>query len=211
MSTRQCRPVVSAAWSVTPTAVGGCTCGAAPPAARIGCCDDSLSRHATAHWRERGHPIIRSFEPGEDWFWDYESNSYYEGPELAAPQCHPLDQVVPGPSGRCAAQLAGAAPPAKRMKSRLLSFSQLSLFFIFGPLWTRTLSAPQVAGERLEERRKETHQMLPPRWLARLTIPVMAGAALVASTAIATADPSDGAYLAQLHAQGFDVAAGSGP
>jgi Protein of unknown function (DUF732) len=45
--------------------------------------------------------------------------------------------------------------------------------------------------------------MLPPRWLTRLTIPVMAGAALIASTAIATADPSDGAYLAQLHGQGF--------
>jgi hypothetical protein len=66
----------------------------------VGCCDDSLARHATAHWRESGHPIIRSFEPGEDWFWDYESNDYYEGPELAPPQCHPLDQTVPGPRGR---------------------------------------------------------------------------------------------------------------
>jgi hypothetical protein len=36
----------------------------------IGCCDDSLARHASAHWRETGHPIIRSFEPGEDWFWN---------------------------------------------------------------------------------------------------------------------------------------------
>jgi hypothetical protein len=45
--------------------------------------------------------------------------------------------------------------------------------------------------------------MLPSRWLARLAIPVVAGAALVSSAAIATADPSDGAYLAQLRAQGF--------
>jgi hypothetical protein len=45
--------------------------------------------------------------------------------------------------------------------------------------------------------------MLPPRWLARLTIPVMAGAALVTSAAIATADPGDGAYLAQLRTLGF--------
>jgi hypothetical protein len=66
----------------------------------IGCCDDSLARHATAHWRETGHPVIRSFEPGEDWFWDYETNDYYEGPELAPPQCHPEDQTVPGPRGR---------------------------------------------------------------------------------------------------------------
>jgi hypothetical protein len=66
----------------------------------IGCCDDSLATHATKHWRETGHPIIRSFEPGEDWFWNYETNDYYEGPELAPPECHPEDQTVPGPRGR---------------------------------------------------------------------------------------------------------------
>jgi hypothetical protein len=43
-----------------------------------------------------------------------------------------------------------------------------------------------------------------PRWLVRLTIPVMAGAALVTSTAIATADPADDAYLAQLRTAGFN-------
>ena len=42
-----------------------------------------------------------------------------------------------------------------------------------------------------------------PRWLAVLTVPMMAGAALVTSAAIATADPADDAYLAQLHALGF--------
>lgn len=66
----------------------------------IGCCDDSPMRHASAHWRTSGHPIIRSFEPGEDWFWDYQRNSYYDGPELAAPQSRPLDETVPGPRGR---------------------------------------------------------------------------------------------------------------
>lgn len=38
---------------------------------RIGCCDDSPNRHATAHAHESGHPIIRSAEPGEDWSWCY--------------------------------------------------------------------------------------------------------------------------------------------
>ena len=38
---------------------------------RIGCCDDSPSRHATAHFEETGHPVIRSIEPGEEWFWCY--------------------------------------------------------------------------------------------------------------------------------------------
>jgi hypothetical protein len=42
-----------------------------------------------------------------------------------------------------------------------------------------------------------------PRWLARLTIPMMAGAALVSSAAIATANPDDDAYLAQLRAAGL--------
>ncbi len=38
---------------------------------RIGCCDSSPGRHATAHFRESGHPVIESAEPGEDWRWCY--------------------------------------------------------------------------------------------------------------------------------------------
>ena len=37
----------------------------------VGCCDSSPERHASRHAREEGHPIAQSFEPGEDWFWDY--------------------------------------------------------------------------------------------------------------------------------------------
>lgn len=55
----------------------------------IGCCDDSLARHATAHWRSSGHPVIRSFEPGEDWFWNYDTNSYYDGPNSRRPTIIP--------------------------------------------------------------------------------------------------------------------------
>ena len=36
----------------------------------IGCCDTSPSQHATAHGKT-GHPVIRSFEPGEAWFCCY--------------------------------------------------------------------------------------------------------------------------------------------
>jgi uncharacterized UBP type Zn finger protein len=39
---------------------------------RVGCCDDSPNRHATAHYAGSGHPLIRSLEPGEDWSWCYE-------------------------------------------------------------------------------------------------------------------------------------------
>jgi ubiquitin-hydrolase Zn-finger-containing protein len=66
----------------------------------IGCCDDSLARHASAHWQETGHPIIRSFEPGEDWFWNYDTDQYYDGPELMPPHSRPADETVPGPRGR---------------------------------------------------------------------------------------------------------------
>jgi uncharacterized UBP type Zn finger protein len=38
---------------------------------KIGCCDDSPHRHASAHHEESGHAIIRSVEPGEDWSWCY--------------------------------------------------------------------------------------------------------------------------------------------
>ncbi len=37
----------------------------------IACCDDSPSKHATAHFHASDHPIIRSVEPGEDWSWCY--------------------------------------------------------------------------------------------------------------------------------------------
>jgi hypothetical protein len=66
----------------------------------VGCCDNSPEQHATRHARESGHPIIRSFEPGESWFWDFTTNDYYDGPALADPQSHPLDQSVPGPASR---------------------------------------------------------------------------------------------------------------
>lgn len=48
-----------------------------------------------------GHRFVRSFEPGEEWFWDYGEQTLYEsGPALAGPEHHPLTQPVPGPAGR---------------------------------------------------------------------------------------------------------------
>ena len=37
----------------------------------VGCCDRSPGRHATAHFLASEHPLVRSFEPGEDWAWCY--------------------------------------------------------------------------------------------------------------------------------------------
>jgi Zn-finger in ubiquitin-hydrolases and other protein len=66
----------------------------------IGCCDQSLGKHATAHFHSTGHPIIASFEPGEDWFYSYVTGDFTDGPHLAPPRAHPKDQPVPGPRGR---------------------------------------------------------------------------------------------------------------
>jgi len=41
------------------------TCG------HVGCCDSSPNKHATAHFRATGHPIVRSLEPRERWRWCY--------------------------------------------------------------------------------------------------------------------------------------------
>jgi hypothetical protein len=69
----------------------------------IGCCDSSPSQHARAHWKGSGHRYIQSFEPGEDWSWNFESDEAVAGPQLAPPHHHPVDQPVPGP--------VGAVPP----------------------------------------------------------------------------------------------------
>ena len=37
----------------------------------VGCCDSSPNRHATKHFHASDHPIVKSFEPGEDWIWCY--------------------------------------------------------------------------------------------------------------------------------------------
>ena len=68
--------------AVTPNTPGGCeeclsmdsswvhlrlclSCG------HVGCCDSSPGKHATRHFRTSRHPLIRSYEPGEDWAFCY--------------------------------------------------------------------------------------------------------------------------------------------
>jgi hypothetical protein len=38
----------------------------------VACCDSSPARHMSAHHAAEGHPVMRSFEPGEGWRWCYE-------------------------------------------------------------------------------------------------------------------------------------------
>ncbi|BCJ41753.1 hypothetical protein GCM10010168_74410 [Actinoplanes ianthinogenes] len=42
------------------------TCGV------VACCDSSPRRHMSAHHAETGHPVMRSFEPGETWRWCFD-------------------------------------------------------------------------------------------------------------------------------------------
>jgi len=44
----------------------------------VGCCDNSPGQHATGIWNSSQHPLIRSFEPGEDWFWCYPDELFFE-------------------------------------------------------------------------------------------------------------------------------------
>ena len=48
------------------------TCG------HVGCCDSSPNRHATKHFHSTGHPIIKSFEPGEKWGYCYPDDLFYK-------------------------------------------------------------------------------------------------------------------------------------
>lgn len=66
----------------------------------VGCCDSSPEQHASKHAAGSGHPVVQSYEPGEDWFWDYGRADYYDGPRLADPQSHPEEQGAPGPRDR---------------------------------------------------------------------------------------------------------------
>jgi uncharacterized UBP type Zn finger protein len=37
----------------------------------VGCCDSSIGKHATKHYKTTGHEVMRSAEPGEDWRYCY--------------------------------------------------------------------------------------------------------------------------------------------
>ncbi|QRP47798.1 UBP-type zinc finger domain-containing protein [Amycolatopsis sp. FDAARGOS 1241] len=99
--------------AVPPSGTGCAECDAATPqgwwfhlrrcaqCGHVGCCDSSPGQHASAHAASSGHRLVRSFEPGEEWFWDYAEEVMYErGPDLAPPVHHPLTQSAPGPADR---------------------------------------------------------------------------------------------------------------
>ncbi|MCI0530583.1 MAG: UBP-type zinc finger domain-containing protein [candidate division Zixibacteria bacterium] len=44
----------------------------------VGCCDQSKNKHATKHFHNASHPVIKSFEPGENWKWCYVDKLFEE-------------------------------------------------------------------------------------------------------------------------------------
>ncbi len=59
------------------------TCG------HVGCCDNSKNKHATKHFHETGHPVIKSFEPGENWGYCYVDKMYYDRLPVNVGSHHP--------------------------------------------------------------------------------------------------------------------------
>jgi uncharacterized UBP type Zn finger protein len=105
MSANACTHLGQVQVSDLPTEVDGCedclriggkwlhlriclTCG------HVGCCDSSPNRHATAHFRETSHPIMRSLQPGEDWSWCYADEI-----ALALEGVHGETRIPPSPLG----------------------------------------------------------------------------------------------------------------
>src|SRR5437868_5062051 len=44
----------------------------------VGCCDNSIGKHATKHFHESNHPVIKSLEQGEDWGYCYVDDLFME-------------------------------------------------------------------------------------------------------------------------------------
>ena len=44
----------------------------------VGCCDSSKNKHATKHFHATKHPIVKSFQPGENWKWCYVDEVMWE-------------------------------------------------------------------------------------------------------------------------------------
>jgi uncharacterized UBP type Zn finger protein len=66
------------------------TCG------HIGCCDSSKNKHATKHFHATEHPLVQSFQPGEDWIWCYVDQVVME---LYARGRHAVDDRSGQPQG----------------------------------------------------------------------------------------------------------------
>ena len=56
---------------------------------RVGCCDQSPGKHATEHFMRSAHPVVRSYEPQEDWYWCYVDEFAFELEDAPPAPSHP--------------------------------------------------------------------------------------------------------------------------
>lgn len=61
---------------------------------KVGCCDSSPNRHASAHAKSSGHPLIRSLQPGEEWSW-----CFVDDVPLLIADVHGETRIPPSPLG----------------------------------------------------------------------------------------------------------------
>ena len=79
---------ISAIVSVAPSAVGCEDClktgdvwvhlRLCESCGHVGCCDQSINRHATKHYQSSRHPIIKSYQPDEEWGYCYIDDLFFE-------------------------------------------------------------------------------------------------------------------------------------
>jgi hypothetical protein len=66
----------------------------------VGCCDSSKNKHATKHFKATEHPMIKSFEPVEDWKWSYVDETFTsKGAEEAEAHLKEKPKILPLPNG----------------------------------------------------------------------------------------------------------------
>jgi hypothetical protein len=61
---------------------------------RVGCCDSSPQRHASAHASANRHPLIRSIQPAEEWAW-----CFVDEVAMTIPRVKGHPRIPPSPLG----------------------------------------------------------------------------------------------------------------
>ena len=85
----------------------------------VGCCDSSPSRHATGHFKATGHPLVRSYEPGEEWYWCFPEQLHLRAGGCAPGPVAPLSAVRPRSAPRAwATTEAGRCRPGRARARR---------------------------------------------------------------------------------------------
>lgn len=80
---------------------------------KVGCCDSSPDRPASAHGRSSGHPLARSIEPGEDWSW-----CFVDKFALRIPEVRGEVRIPPFPLGGCPKGPSGPEPDESQRLQR---------------------------------------------------------------------------------------------